>query len=74
MIFHDFHGYELLQAIHEVDSIVGKVRNEQKTEHATFVTGHGIIREKILNLLEDVYGLDPRLQIGNNGTIIVTIE
>jgi molecular chaperone GrpE (heat shock protein) len=57
----------------EVELIIGKVRNEQKSEQAEFITGLGTTREKLFNLLES-YSLEPVYPTYNPGMIIVTIE
>ena len=73
MIRRDFHGWLLEDALQEIDVIVGNVRNNQKSEQAEFITGRGVIREAILNLLLD-YGLKAEYQWGNDGVVTTTIE
>ena len=73
MIKRDFHGWLLEDALMEIDVIVGDVRQQQSTQHAEFITGRGIIRQAILNLLEE-YNLRPDLQWGNDGVVVVTIQ
>ena len=73
MITKDYHGYYLDEALADVERVIGRVRVAGKVEQAEFITGFGVIRTEIFNLLER-YSLEPTHKIGNEGTIIVIIE
>ena len=73
MIKRDFHGYALCDAIQEVELIIGDVRKKGITESAEFITGHGAIRIAITEIFNS-YHLTIHAQIGNNGTLVATIE
>jgi len=73
MIKKDYHGYILKDALHDVELIIGEIRNKNISDEAEFITGHGIIKKELTNLLRD-YNLDPRIQLGNSGVIVVHIE
>ena len=72
-ISRDYHGFRLDDALHDLELVVGDVRQAGKTEHTEFITGFGVIRGAVFSMLK-VYGLEPAFKIGNEGTIIVTIE
>ncbi len=42
-------------------------------EQARFITGHGVIREELFNLLKR-YDLEPTYKLSNPGAILVDIE
>lgn len=73
MISRDYHGFGLDDALHDLELVVGGVRQAGKTEHAEIITGFGVIKYAVFSILK-VYGLDPSFKIGNEGTIVVTIE
>lgn len=73
MIKKDFHGWKLEDAEHEVHLIIGDVRSNGASENAEFITGHGIIKKSIQDILKQ-YGLNSETQWGNSGVIVVTIE
>jgi hypothetical protein len=73
MIKADFHGYRLDEAIQCVHSLVGNVRKEFVTEECELITGHGIIRDKVLETLRG-YGLYPSIKIGNSGVVKCLVE
>lgn len=73
MIRRDFHGLKLDQALSEVHRFVTQIRLQKKTEELQLIVGHGIIRDKVLELLTE-YNLDPSIQLGNSGVIICTLE
>jgi len=70
---HDFHGLKTSEALLIVEQIISKVRQNKTTELVSFITGHGVIRDEVLKLLQS-YNLSAKLQIGNDGVIIVMIE
>ena len=73
MISKDYHGFYATDALSDVETIIGRVRMSSKREHAEFITGFGVIREELFDLLEK-YSLDPTYKLNNPGTIIVDIE
>lgn len=73
MITKDFHGLLLDEALQEAELIIGTVRTSGKAEQAEFITGFGVIRTEVFELLEQ-YSLSPHYKIGNAGTITVYIE
>lgn len=74
MIKRDFHGWLLKDAEHEVHLIIGRVRSEQTSEDAEFITGHGVIKKAIQEILHQ-YGIPDNKELcGNGGVIKVHIE
>ena len=73
MIKRDFHGYLLDDAIHEVEMIIGDIRNSGRTESVELITGHGKIQIAVMELLND-YQISCNIQLGNSGVIVATIE
>ena len=73
MIRKDYHGYKLVDALHDLDQTIGYVRMKAKAEDAEIITGFGQIRSEIFSKLIE-YGLTPSYKLGNNGTIICLIE
>ncbi len=73
MISKDYHGFYAADALSDVETIIGRVRMSSKRESAEFITGFGVIREELFDLLEK-YSLDPTYKLNNPGTIIVDIE
>lgn len=73
MIKRDFHGWLLSDAVKEVHSIVGQVRKDRRPDAAEFITGNGVIKVAVLEILES-YKLAPIVRWGNAGTIDVFIE
>lgn len=77
MIKRDYHGFTLEQAMANAHDVVGfcraqALRNSRPVD-AEFITGHGIIRDELLKLLQS-YGLTPNVQLGNTGVIVCVIE
>ena len=73
MITRDYHGYYTDDALTDAESIIDRVRMEGKQEEAEFVTGFGVIRQELFDLLKK-YSLEPTYKLNNPGTIIVAIE
>jgi len=69
----DFHGMNLDDSINAVHLLVGRIRSGGKSEQVTLITGHGIIRDSLIEVLSN-YGLSPSLEPGNAGAIKVLIE
>ena len=70
----DFHGFNITEAIKDIDLIVGDARLGKEATEAEFITGRGPIRNAIMDRLTYTYKLDPHYQFGNDGVIVVTIE
>lgn len=73
MIRKDYHGFKLLDALHDLEQTIGYVRMKAKAEDAEIITGFGEIRSEVFSRLLD-YGLSPSYKLGNNGTIVCVIE
>lgn len=69
----DFHGWFTADALQEVDRIVGSVRMLGATRQYEFITGNGVIKHEILQLLKQ-YDLEGELKLGNAGVVVVTIS
>lgn len=69
----DYHHWTVQDAERDVELIIGQVRAQRTSEYAELITGFGVIRQHLLDLLQD-YGLEPMLKHGNDGTITVMIE
>lgn len=74
MIKRDYHGFTVESALADLSYTISLVRQNRKIEDAEFITGHGIIAERIMNALRYTYKLTPSIQIGNSGVIICIIE
>lgn len=73
MITRDYHGFKVIEAINNLESLIDGVRQERKTIEVEVVTGFGQIRTEVFQKLLD-YGLDPSYKLGNDGTIYCVIE
>lgn len=73
MIKRDYHSTNLTDALADAEHVIGQVRIQKTQEQAEFITGFGIIREKLFQLLEN-YSLEPTYKLNNAGTIFVVIE
>jgi len=73
MIKKDFHGWTVEDTLREIDRIVGEIRLNRRVENAEFITGRGIIRHSLLDHLSQ-YNLNPNLQWGNDGVVVVSIQ
>lgn len=77
MISIDLHGHTLEQAMTKGHDAVGQYRAASLVRGVTmeveFITGHGIIRNELVKLLQS-YGLTPRTKLGNAGCILCDIE
>ncbi len=74
MINCDYHQYRLNEALSDAEHLISVVRMENRgPEQARFITGHGVIREELFNLLER-HDLEPTYELSNPGAILVVIE
>lgn len=73
MIKEDFHGYRLGDAIHEAELLISEIRDKRQSRYVQFITGHGIIRDSLIDLFEQ-YGLKAEISWNNSGMISVLIE
>lgn len=73
MIKADFHGYKLNEAIQCVHSMVSNVRRDFETCQCELITGHGIIRDSVIQVLKS-YGLNPTIKLGNSGVVTCLVE
>ena len=73
MISKDYHGFYAADALSDVETIIGRVRLSRRREYAEFITGFGVIREQLFDLLQK-YSLNPTYKLNNPGTIVVDIE
>jgi hypothetical protein len=73
MVRKDFHGYKLEDAVREVEQLIGEIRIANTPQHAKFITGHGIIKDTLIQLLH-TYNLNPAEDWTNAGVITVAIE
>ena len=72
MINRDYHNFSLDDALQDADNLIGLVRMDSGHEYVRFITGQGIIREKLLKYLQD-YGLNPQIELHNPGSILVEV-
>lgn len=73
MIKRDYHGWLLTEAVQDVHSIVGDVRKNKKPMPAELITGNGVIKHVVMEILQS-YKLVPNVRWGNPGVIDVVIE
>lgn len=77
MVVRDYHGFTLQQALTDVEDTISAVRTQEMHRgigtDAEFIVGHGVIREKLIELLKN-RGLDPSVKFGNDGVIVCVIE
>jgi hypothetical protein len=69
----DFHGFSLLDALNIVDAVVNKARIFNTHYDCTFITGRGIIKKELLEVLKVTYKLNPFVPFYNDGMILVEI-
>ena len=72
MIYRDYHHHRLDEALADAEHVIGAVRMDSRAENARFVTGYGVIREELFDLLQR-HGLEPTYELGNQGVILVDI-
>ena len=72
MIYRDYHHHRLDDALTDAESIISAVRMQGIAEDARFITGYGVIRQELFDLLQR-YGLEPTYELGNQGVILVDI-
>jgi len=71
----DLHGYKLEDAEVDLHLLIGSVlMKREDSEVVKFITGHGPIREMVLNVLKNEYNLNPAPEIGNPGIIRVEVS
>ncbi len=77
MIIKDYHGFTLKQALTDLEDTIAAVRTEELHRgigvDAEFIVGHGVIRDKLIELLK-ARGLTPEVMLGNDGVIVCVIE
>jgi hypothetical protein len=73
MINRDYHHHRLDEALADAERLIGSIRINNKAEQTRFITGFGVIRTELFNLLEN-YGLEPTYELSNPGAILVVIE
>jgi len=73
MITRDYHGFTLENALMDLSFMVGTIRQKRDRKDVTLITGHGIIQIKVMEELQ-MYGLSPKIQLGNSGVVICEIE
>lgn len=69
----DFHGAKLLDAEIDIHLTIGAARAAQEPEIVRFVTGHGAIKEMLMNILDE-YDIGYAEQLGNTGAILAVVE
>lgn len=72
MIHRDYHNFLVGEALRDAERVIGEVRMAGKAEEARFITGYGMIRGQLFELLQ-TYGLEPTYELGNQGVILVDI-
>jgi hypothetical protein len=70
---HDLHGKRVAEAEDFFHQILGEVRMKRSTEEVTFITGTGVIQEKIKELATQ-QGLNVYVPMSNRGVIVVEFE
>lgn len=73
MIYRDYHHHRIDEALSDAEHVISQVRLQGNEEQAEFVTGFGVIRKELFELLER-YSLQPAYKLNNQGAIIVIIE
>ena len=73
MIRRDYHGCISSEALLDVERIITQVRMRCGVEDLELIVGRGVIRTSAMALLK-TYGLEPTLQLGNDGVILCTVE
>ena len=69
----DFHGLTLQEAINTVEKIVDGIRLSKSCEHYELITGNGVIKHKLIEVL-GTCGISCREKLGNSGTLIAEME
>lgn len=69
----DYHNYTLADALAHAERLVFVTRTKRRRDDVEFITGFGVIRTELINLLKNL-GLSPSLKLGNEGTIVCIIE
>jgi hypothetical protein len=72
MIRRDYHNFLVGEALRDAERVIGEVRMDGKAEEARFITGYGMIRQQLFELLQ-THGLEPTYELGNQGVILVDI-
>ena len=74
MIEKDFHGYTVKAALKELESLVGRIRMENKTEQVTLITGRSEMKKEFFRVLSEDYKLEPIEPMYNSGVIQIEIS
>ena len=69
----DYHGWKTEAALQDIESVIGAIRLSGRSQQAELITGHGIIQTEVIKLLES-HSLEPSIQLGNTGVVVVVIE
>lgn len=69
----DYHNYSLADALAHAERLVFVTRTKRRTADVEFITGNGVIKTELMNLLKTL-GLSPSVKLGNDGCIICIIE
>ena len=69
----DYHGWKTEAALQDIESVIGSIRKSGQSQQAELITGHGIIQDEVLKLLKS-HSLEPSVQLGNSGVVVVVIE
>lgn len=72
MIYRDYHHHLVGEALRDAERVISDVRMRGVAEEARFITGYGVIRKDLFELLQ-TYGLEPTYELGNQGVILVDI-
>jgi len=54
---YDFHGVSYDDAIAKVHEVVSAIRLSGEPENVVFITGHGVLKYEVRDILEKTYGL-----------------
>lgn len=73
MIVRDYHGWNINDAIRDVELLIGQIRQQGQHDHVELITGFGRIRSAVFHTLV-AHHLEPVYKIGNEGTIKVLIS
>ena len=69
----DFHHYSVEDALRTVESIINYARMNSEYVSCNFITGKGLIRKELFNMLKDIYGLEPVIPMANPGMVMVDV-
>ena len=60
-------------AINKVHSMIGEARASGGSKEIHFITGHGVIKKCIIEVLE-MYGMPCHEKMGNSGVLVTLVE